>query len=286
MLLAVCVALPADEAAFAQEQPTSEPDAREVDKSRFTLFNPAPKEALREFNSDRPDVTESPYTLDAGHFQYEAGLFSFTRAGARGERTDTSQVLPSNLKLGLLNNVDLQLVAEPYDNALTKTRHKATRGQGCGPTELRLKANLFGNDGGNVAVGLLPFIRFPTGGGRFSSGHIEGGFIVPVAFKLPAGFDLGTEVAFDFVRNQANDGYGVEFTHTLTLEHDIVGKLAGYVEYVGVSPYRTGQTYAPSIGTGLLYALTENVQLDGGVNVGLSDDADDVTVFLGLSFRL
>jgi hypothetical protein len=28
---------------------------------------------MREFNSDRPAVTESPYTMDAGHFQAEFG---------------------------------------------------------------------------------------------------------------------------------------------------------------------------------------------------------------------
>lgn len=36
---------------------------------------------------------------------------------------------------------------------------------------------------------------------------------------------------------------------------------------------------------GLTYALTEDVQLDGGVNVGLTRAAEDVNPFLGLSVR-
>jgi len=36
---------------------------------------------------------------------------------------------------------------------------------------------------------------------------------------------------------------------------------------------------------GFTYALTENIRLDGGVNIGVTDSADDVNPFLGASFR-
>src|SRR5258707_15821817 len=42
-----------------------------VDKSGYTLFNPTPREYMRAFTTDRPDLTESPFTVDAGHFQLE-----------------------------------------------------------------------------------------------------------------------------------------------------------------------------------------------------------------------
>jgi hypothetical protein len=41
------------------------------DKSGYTLFRPTPEALLRELTSDRPDKTESPITVDAGHFQLE-----------------------------------------------------------------------------------------------------------------------------------------------------------------------------------------------------------------------
>jgi hypothetical protein len=41
----------------------------EADKSAFNLFNPTPAGSLREMNLDGPGTTESPYTVDAGHFQ-------------------------------------------------------------------------------------------------------------------------------------------------------------------------------------------------------------------------
>lgn len=288
MLLGVRPVPAAEEASeAAQEQKVSGPQPTTIDKWQFTLLNPTPKEAMREFSTDRPDVTESPYTVDAGHVLYETSLFSYTRSDSRRRRADLAQVLgSSNLKVGLLNNTDFQFTFEPYDNLLTATPGKSVRTQGGGPVGLRLKTNLFGNDAGKVAAALLPFITFPTGNDAFGSDHVEGGFIVPVAVKLPAGFDLGTEVRFDFLRNRANDGYGVDFTHTLTIDHDIIDRLSGYVEYVGVSPHRTGSTYTPSIGAGLLWLLTENIQLDTGVNVPLRERADGWNLFIGLSFRV
>jgi hypothetical protein len=39
------------------------------DKGGYNLFNPAPRELMRELTPDRPDKTESPYAVDAGHIQ-------------------------------------------------------------------------------------------------------------------------------------------------------------------------------------------------------------------------
>ena len=37
----------------------------------YHLFAPVPRSAMRPLSTDRPDTTESPYTVDAGHFQME-----------------------------------------------------------------------------------------------------------------------------------------------------------------------------------------------------------------------
>src|SRR5260370_2320006 len=48
-----------------------------VDKSAFDLFNPTPTESLRELATDDRGATETPYTVDAGHFQVEMTLVSY-----------------------------------------------------------------------------------------------------------------------------------------------------------------------------------------------------------------
>ena len=48
------------------------------DKSGYNLFNPTPDQYMREISPDRPDKTESPYTLDAGHFMLEMDFANYT----------------------------------------------------------------------------------------------------------------------------------------------------------------------------------------------------------------
>jgi hypothetical protein len=45
----------------------------------YSLFNPIPKDQMRPFSIDRPDVTESPISVDAGHFQFEGDLYRWKK---------------------------------------------------------------------------------------------------------------------------------------------------------------------------------------------------------------
>ena len=82
------------------------------------IFNPTPRDQMREMSTDRPDLTESPFTVDAGHFQLEMDLFtySYDRHTVAGDHATVNSysIAPLNLKAGLLNNVDLQLMIESY----------------------------------------------------------------------------------------------------------------------------------------------------------------------------
>src|SRR5262245_14653824 len=106
--------------ALSAEPVTQQEDAQRAnaDKSGYTLFNPTPRSLMRELSTDRPDRTESPYTVDAGHFQLEMDILSYfydRNTPARdGVRSELLAIAPMNLKAGLLNNVDLQLVILPY----------------------------------------------------------------------------------------------------------------------------------------------------------------------------
>lgn len=40
-------------------------------ENSYHFFNPTSKSQMRQMNTDRPDVTETPNTVDAGHFQFE-----------------------------------------------------------------------------------------------------------------------------------------------------------------------------------------------------------------------
>ncbi len=253
--------------------------AQEPDKDQYHLFNPTPRHLMRPMSTDRPDATESPHTVDAGHFQVELSFAEYARGGG----VDQFSVLPVNLKVGLTNRADLQLVVEPW---VRLDADELGAVEGFGDTQVRLKINLWGNDGGPFALAVMPFVQFPTGDDDLSTGRLEGGLIVPAAFELPAGFGLGVQAEVDFLRDAENADYGVAFVHTAALGRDISGPLAGYIEYIGIASDDLGADYEAYGAAGLTLGASDDLQLDIGVNVGLTDAAADFVVFSGLSLRL
>lgn len=260
-------------------------------KGSYNLFNPTPRAQMRELSTDRPDKTESPYTVDAGHFQIEIDLVSYThdRNTVPGADLDTDSLAlaPVNLKVGLLNQVDLQLLLDTYTWVRTKDRATGTvtRQSGFGDVTTRVKINWWGDDGGATALAFMPFVKFPTSQDGLGNRAVESGLIIPLAVELPLGWSLGLMTEFDFMENEDRAGYHPEFVNSITFGHDIVGRLAGYIEFF--SQVSTDQN-APWVGTvdlGLSYRLTDNLQLDAGVNLGVTRSADDLVPFLGLSHR-
>ena len=271
---------------FAGESPEPAPD-----KSRYHLFNPTPGKLMREMSTDRPDQTESPYTVDAGHFQLEMDFVSATfdrdRSGGGDVRTAVWGVTPLNLKLGLLNNVDIQFVIDTYMHSRVEDRAAGTvvRASGFGDLQTRLKINLWGNDGGKTALAIMPFVKWPVSPSNLRNGRIEGGVIIPLAVELPRGWGMGLMTEFDFVRNSANDGHDTEFVNSITFSHDIAGKLGGYVEFFSVVGTARDSNWQGQLDVGFTYAVNDNTVLDFGCNFGVTKSAPDFNPFVGFSWR-
>jgi len=86
-----------------------------ADKSAYHLFNPTPVEQMRGLKQRIARTeTESPYTVDAGHWQFEVDLLNWTHDDEDGVRTDSLAVLPINVKLGLTSSADIEFVFESW----------------------------------------------------------------------------------------------------------------------------------------------------------------------------
>lgn len=262
-----------------------------VDKSQYHLFNPTPTALMREMSTDRPDKTESAYTVDAGHFQIESDLVSYsydhdTEDGAN-TRVDSWAVAAINFKVGLLNNVDLQMVVESYNHITTDdlVAGEKKRQSGFGDITGRTKINLWGNDGGVTALSVMPYVKFPTSQDDIGNGSVEWGLIAPMAVELPGGFGLGLQTEVDFVRDADDSGMHPEFVNTITIGRDLIGKLGGYIEFFSLVSTEDDSDWVGTFDMGLTYSFTENIRLDAGINIGVTRSADDFNPFVGLSYR-
>jgi len=279
-----CLAwLPMTTAGQSPDEPSGFSPAQKAEaKARYTLFDPTPRNLMRELSPDRPDKTESPHTVDAGHFQLEMDLANFSRD--RHERVEAWNVAPFNLKAGLLSNVDFQIV---FDNYLySRNRAEAPRVRsGVGDLTTRLKVNLWGNDGGRTAFALMPFVKFPTHTDSLGNRGTEGGLILPLAIELPGEWGMGLMTEVDVLRNGSGGGYHAEFVNSITVSHAIVGNLGGYLEFFSAVSTEHAQDWVGTVDCGLTYKINDDVQLDGGVNVGVSRAAEDINPFVGLTWR-
>lgn len=246
---------------------------------------------MREMSTDRPDKTESPYTVDAGHFQLEMDILNYSydrynveRADVRSEEVGIGAV---NLKLGILNQWDLQWILPLY----TATRFHDLRTsqvenrRGFGDMVLRSKFNLWGNDSGSTALAFMPALKLPTNTGETGNNSVEGSLIIPFGCELPWGWGLGAMTELDFIRNGTGSNHHLEFINTVTVGRTIYGKLGGYLEFFSLESTESESEWEGTVDIGFTYGLTENIQFDAGVNLGVTRSADDVNPFLGLSVR-
>lgn len=143
---------------------------------------------LREMQTDRPDVTESPFTIDVGHLQIESSFFEYStdRRTPEGNQTRTEEwsFAPTNFRIGLTPTSEIGIIIEPVLSRRSETAGSPGRQTGVGDITIRGKFNFWGNDGGPSAFGLMPFVKVPTHSHGFGNRRVEGGLIVPFAYTL------------------------------------------------------------------------------------------------------
>ena len=254
------------------------------DKSGYTFLHPTPPELMREMSTDRPDQTESPYTVDAGHVQVEMTVFGAALDRADGVRSEEFTFGSTNLKFGLLNTVDIQFVHDAWITSRTRESGNTERVSDSGDLTTRLKINLWGNDEGATAFALMPYVKFPLGGSAFRNGETESGLIAILGFELPGGWGSAIMAEADFVADESG-GYDTEYFLTATASHDLTAKLGCYVEVASLLRPDSGEDWQGQFDFGFTYAVTDNLQLDLGCNFGITDAAPDYSPFVGFSAR-
>jgi Putative MetA-pathway of phenol degradation len=260
------------------------------DKSGFTLFNPTPDADLRPLCTDRPTKSTGPCTVDAGHFQLESDVFNWTYDTTGGADTTTWLVPNPTLKLGLTNTLDIELNIAPYVSITAKDRAtgKTTRASGVGDFFVHAKLSLIGDDGGDLAIALDPYVKFPTAAPNVGDGAVEEGLIVPVQFNLPGGWSLSVDPEADGLKNAIGDGQHLNIQTPLSFGHSLSKTVTGFVEVWADENFDpTGDVTQASfdVGAAWIPQRRPNFQLDGGVNLGLNNQTPGVQAYVGVSQR-
>jgi hypothetical protein len=275
---------------WAQEAPPApaQPPAR---KPAYSLFHPAPRQELREMGTDRADQTQSPYTLDAGHFQGELDFCEGTLERQRFDGADRSSslwsVAPFTLKLGLLRRAELDFGIEPHElrRSLERTTGGHARASGAGDLETALKVNVWGDDGGRTAFAILPFVKWPLPKSDFRNGMTEGGVDLPFALDLGRGWDVGAMTEMDFLARESG-GRGTAWVNSVTLGRSVRGKMRAYAEFLRASAPSAHERWQGQVDAGSTFLVRDNLLVAFGCNFGVTRSAPDFAPFIGMALRL
>ena len=272
---------------------SADDSAPPVDKSGYSLLNPTPDSALRDFNPDRPGRITGPFTIDAGRLDIESDLVNFLHSDVQGVTDRAFQVLDPTIKLGVTSNIDVEMTLNGEDvvhQVQDASPAKARNLNGFGDVYLRAKINVLGDDGGDVALAFLPYIKLPADNAAslaLGDNAVEGGGLATAQFKLPKDFQLGLQTEVDALKGGMDSDRHANFVNIAALSHEVpdIKNLTATGEiYSSVSTDR----YTPDIYTAdvaLAYLVTPSTQLDGGANFGLNRDAPDVQLYAGISKR-
>jgi hypothetical protein len=272
--------------AMADDAPATPPP----DKSGFTLFNPTPDTDERSFCTDRPTKSTGTCTVDAGHFQIESDVFNATIDRSFGVDTDTYLFTNPTLKLGVTNTIDVELNMVPFEEVDVKDRRTGvrTRMEGVGDLFGRVKINLLGDDGGDVAFALEPFVKAPTASGGLGNGAVEEGLIAPIQINLPLNWSLTVDPEADLLKNALGNGRHANFSYLFSFSRSVSKTLTLSAEFwsdINLDPQGTVRQYSFDLGAAWIPQSHPNFQLDGGVNIGQNNATPGVQAYLGVSQR-
>ncbi len=258
------------------------------DKSGYTLFNPAPEDQMRSFSTDRPTKSSTPYTVDAGHYQYESDFvnWAYDRYNSSGATTSNFMVADTVLKAGLTNKTDLELALAPLNFNQSHVRDTDTNNtaSGFGDIYTRLKYNIFGNDGGDYALAITPYVKAPAAAHNIGNNHWEGGAYAPFIANLPQGWVMNITSEIDILENASLNGDHANFSNLINFSHTVFDdSLTGYAEFWSDVNNDQGAATQYTADFAVSWAAKNNLQFDAGVNVGLNRAANDLQPYFGIS---
>lgn len=234
--------------------------------------------------TDRPAKANSVCTVPAGRAQIETGAIGWSLTQLGGSRTELLTIGASVAKLGLSARSDLQIGFTPYAELRARGGSRS-RAAGIGDLVLRYKRRITG-PAASVQVAAIPFVKIPTAADGLGNGRLEGGVAVPVSLALPGAATLTLGPELDLLADADGNGRHAALVNLVNVSAPIAPRLALAGElWTSFNLDPDGTVEQASIDAAIAYAASGDLQLDFGMNAGLTRDTADFEVYLGIAFR-
>ncbi len=226
-----------------------------------------------------PLITDDAGTMGKGNAQLEInGEYAHNEeAGVTEECSD----LTPTLTYGITDSVDM-VVSVPYQALKVKEAGTSVSESGLADLAVELKWNFYNR--GNIGLALKPGLTLPTGNedkglGVGKAGY--GAFLIGSLDQSP--FMVHTNIGY--FRNENKCGERNNIWHgSLATEYAINDALTAVVD-IGLEINPDPQTDIPPafLLGGLIYSVTDKIDIDGGVKIGLNKYVPDYSFLAGMT---
>jgi hypothetical protein len=235
--------------------------------------------------ADRPAKATAVCTVPAGRFQLESTAAGWSLTSIGATRAELLTIGASAFKFGLSATSDLQLSVTPYARLAITQFGERSRASGFGDMSVRYKQRLTG-ESSSVQVGAIAFVKLPTAAKSLGNNKVEGGLALPISFAVggPVTMTLGPEA--DLLADAMGSGYHVAAVNVANLSAPVAPRLTVSGElWNSLNFDPAGTVQQTSADAAVAYAVSNDLQLDAGANVGLTRDTPDLEFYAGASIR-
>lgn len=249
------------------------------------LLVATPALADDDFCVDRPGLNTPPCTLKAGEGMAEVGLTEWDHGADPASVIDTIAAGDVTLRYGLGGSTELGLGFTSYVRERVRDRASGlvSAASSTGDASLLLR-HTFGGPGGKVA--LMGVVTMPVGKSPGGAGDWGAALLMPMAFDLPAGFELDATPEVDAAVNASVTGRHLAYGSAVGLAHGLAPGLGASLE-LGVTRDEdpAGAETQARIAASVGWQVDRNTQLDAEADFRLAGGIPDRALMVGFARR-
>ena len=238
-----------------------------------------------------PLITDDAGTQGKGKFQVEVNSeFNYHREKEEGVTTkETGGGIGAILSYGILDNIDIVLGMPFQWFKVREDGELISRESGISDLSLELKWRFFEKEG--LSFTLKPGITLPTGNEKKGLGNGRPSYALTFITTKESGawrfhFNLGY-MRNEYKLREDKEANRKDIWHVSLASEVEVLKDLRVVGNIGMerNPDKSSNKHPAFILGGIIYSISENVDIDIGVKGGLNKTETDFTILTGIAFK-
>lgn len=231
-----------------------------------------------------------PYTADPGRLIIEFSPLHFTYDRYNLDRSrDRLRAfsMPMLFKAGVTDAVELNLGFDAFYWEEFRSEESWTDRSSFAFREFALgaKINLWGNDDGETAFSLAPFLVPPIQRYDNEIQGVEGGVMGIFEFSPYEDWVMVIAQQAAAIRDVDRRQHAFEWYNYIYLGYELSDEWEVYLDFETSLTSISGDPWIGNAGFGVVYSITEDWLIETGTSYGLTRSADDFTAYVSIAYR-